>query len=451
MLLCFLLVGSIACNPLGGSESEVTERQVEVVRGDLTVTVSGSGNVEVADEAKLAFGVAGRIDEILVQEGDKVRKGDVLARLDTEMLELAITQAEFSLTQAQVGVIQAEVAVTQAEVARTNAQVALEAAEENLETTQDLYAQPEIHAARAALSEAESYLEYAKLQLSQASIAKDIKVWTNEVAYAEERLRAARLTVNKMLAGPDTREVAIAKLQVTSANQSLQLSEQSLALAEQSLTMNEQSLKLAERSLAQARKQLDEAVIIAPFDGLVASILASDGDIIPSPSVGAMVIIYLIDPTSIELVVQVDEIDVIEVKAGQKAIIEIDALPTTTFQGTVSSVSLLPTVQAGVRLYNTTVEFHVPEGSGIRVGMSASTDIIIAERSNVLLVPDRAVKLDSQGSTIVEVMVGEQIEERAVVIGVSDGFNTEIVTGLREGDVVIEKRSISKQTGSGFF
>ena len=57
LLLCLVLVGSIACNPFGGNEQEVTQQLVEVMRGDLTVTVSGSGNIEVSTEAKLAFGV----------------------------------------------------------------------------------------------------------------------------------------------------------------------------------------------------------------------------------------------------------------------------------------------------------------------------------------------------------------------------------------------------------
>jgi len=436
---------------LGESESEATEQLTEVVRGDLIVTVSGSGNIEVADEAQLAFGIAGRIDEIYVEEGDEVSKGQLLARLETDTLELAVIQAEVAKTQTQVAVTQAEVAVTQAEVAMTNAQVALQTAEDNLETAQDLYAEPEILTARLAVNQAESYLTYATNQLAQASTTKDIKTWTNEVAYAEEKFRAAQVTLNKILAGPDTKEVAIARLQVTSANQSLQLAEQSLELAEQSLTMNEQSLTLAEQSLGQAKKQFDEAVITAPFDGLVAGIWASDGDIIPSPSMGAKIVIYLIDPTSIELVVQVDEIDITDVTVGQRAIIEVDALPTIQFEGEVSFVGLLPTVQAGVRLYDTRIEFDVPEGSGIRVGMSATADIIIAERSNVLLVPDRAVKQDSQGTSVVDVVIDGNTEERAVVTGVSDGFDIEIVEGLREGDVIVERRAKPKQTGPGFF
>jgi len=83
----------------------------------------------------------------------------------------------------------------------------------------------------------------------------------------------------------------------------------------------------------------------------------------------------------------------------------------------------------------------MPEDIGLRVGMSATADIIIAERSNVLLVPDRAIKQNSPGNTMVEVMVNGQIEERTVIIGIGDSYQTEIMEGLKEGEMVIGKRA----------
>lgn len=426
LLLCLVLVSSISCNPFGGSEEEATEQLAEVVRGDLTVTVSGSGNLEVTNEAMLAFGVGGRVDKVYMEEGGEVSKGEVLARLETDSLELALTEAQVAQTRAEVAVIQAEVTITEA-------QVTLETAEYNLEETQDLYARPDILTARAAVSEAQSYLDYAEQMLAQSSTTKDIKTWTNEVAYAEETLRAAEVRLNEMLSAPDTEEVAIARLQVEAAQQSLEL-------AGQSLELNKQSLELAKQSLETTRKQLDEATITAPFDGIVASVYVEEGDVISPPTMAPQIVAHLIDPGSMELKVQVDEIDIPEVKLGQRAIIEVDALPALPIEGKVSSISLLPIVEAGVIVYDVEIDFDIPEGIGLRVGMSATADIVIAERNNVLLVPDRAITQDSQGNPIVKVVVDEQVEERAVVIGISDGFETEILDGLDVGEVV-ERRA----------
>ena len=78
--------------------------------------------------------------------------------------------------------------------------------------------------------------------------------------------------------------------------------------------------------------------------------------------------------------------------------------------------------------------------SFITSGATVFADIIISERSNVLLVPSRAIRKDSQGNLIVQVMVDEQLVERSVVTGISDGLDTEIVDGLKEGEVVVVGR-----------
>jgi multidrug efflux pump subunit AcrA (membrane-fusion protein) len=70
--LVLVLVGSVSCNALGGQSEGVTQQLVEVTRGDLTVTVSGSGNIEAPNEMKLTFSLAGQVEKIYVQEGSQV-------------------------------------------------------------------------------------------------------------------------------------------------------------------------------------------------------------------------------------------------------------------------------------------------------------------------------------------------------------------------------------------
>jgi len=86
----------------------------------------------------------------------------------------------------------------------------------------------------------------------------------------------------------------------------------------------------------------------------------------------------------------------------------------------------------------------------MKVGMSASADIVLNKRSNVLLVPDRAIDKDKEGKTIVRVVVNKQIEERQVVIGISDGFDTEVISGLGEGEMVLTEVKV-KTPSSGLF
>jgi len=350
-----------------------------VVRGDLTISVSGSGSIGVANEARLAFDGGGKVSKIWVEEGDEVSEGRLLAVLvpvDTEALELALAQAALSLAQAEAG-------LDQAEASRAQAEAALEEANYNLGQLERYHA-----------------------------------------TYEQRR---------------------VAKLQVSAAESQVKAVESQVSAAELAVTV-------AKEAVAEAQSQLETETITAPFNGVVTSVNVEEGDIIPAPSMSQVKIINLIDPNSLELEVKVDEIDIPGVALEQRAIVSLDALPELELEGRVTYISPLPTVEAGVTEYNVKIGFDVPEGSGIRVGMSATADIIINERSNVLLVPNRAIKQDSQGNPVVWVMVGEQTEPRSVVIGISDGLQTEIVQGLDEGETVaIEIQTEPEPSGGGGF
>ena len=392
LLLCLALVGTIACPAPGGGPVE--EQLVEVVRGDLTVIVSGSGNITVSQDASLAFGTGGKVEVVYVEAGDQVSQGEVLAKLDTGVLELALAQAE----------------------------LALSTAEYNLDKTQQIYSRADINAAKAAVSNASAYLQYAKLMLIEANSVEQIEFWENEVYQAEVNLASAEQRRDEMLAGGESAEVTLRRLEVAAARQALE----------------------------QAQKNLAEATITAPFGGIVGAIYVDEGDIIPPPTMAPTVAIYFITPTGLELKAEVDEIDIPDVKVGQDAVIEVDAIADDLFEGTVTSISPVPMIQVGLVLYEVTVSLTVPADAGVMVGMSATADIVIGKSENTLLVPERAVSLDDQGNTVVRVSVEGQLEVRPVVIGISDGLQTEILEGLSEGDMVsVEKRGTTEL--GGFF
>ena len=430
LLLCLALVGSTACSPFGdGSQEETSQQLVEVVRGDLIVSVSGSGDIDVSNEANLVFGTGGRIDRIFIDEGDEVAEGEVLAGLDTAPLELAVTQAQAALAQAQIArtqtqiaqaqaqadFTQAQAALAQAEAARTQVQIVFNLAEDDLEDAYDFlrWSRRTFDTMDAALEEAEVLYETAELEFEVAET-----------------------------------QLAAAELQIEATGLQLEIAESQLELVEPQLEAADLQLEAAEQALEEAQRQLDMVTITAPFDGAVVSVDVNEGDTVSA----ATPTVYLIDLSSIELKAGIDEIDIPSVKLNQRAVISLDALPDLQLEGEVSSISLMPTVQAGLVIYDVTISFDVAEDSDLRVGMSATVDIIINERSNVLLVPDRAIKQDSQGNPVVMVMVGEQTRERPIVIGISDGFETEIVSGLDEGEtVVIELRTKTSSSGSGGF
>ena len=476
--LCLALLGVTACDSLAGGE-EISQQLVKVEKGDLSVSVTGSGKIEASREARLTFGSGGKVDKILVKEGDVVGQGDVLAELDTSTLELAYAQSQMAVTQSEVALAQAQLSQTTAEynlkntqdmedvleLALLNAQIGLATAEYALETTQDLYTWSDIKIAQADVDEAEKYLEYTIRTLSQyAPGTPGYEAWQDVVVHAQSRYNTAKARLEAMLSNRDVQEVVIKKQQVEAAEmavaqaqkdldemgEDIAIQELQVTLAVQSVVQAEQSVELARQSLGDTQRQLDEANIIAPFGGVVAQVLAKEGDIVPSPSMAPKTIIHLVDPDLMELVVEVDEIDIPLLGSDQEAVITVDALQGVEFKGMVTAIYPVPKEVGGVVLYDVRLSLDAPGNSGVKIGMSASADILLEERSDVLVVPSRAVGTNDQGQAVVKVMVDEIIQEKVVTIGLDDGFRAEIVSGLSEGETVVVEVKV-KSTSMAMF
>ncbi|MFC1913951.1 efflux RND transporter periplasmic adaptor subunit [Chloroflexota bacterium] len=477
LLLSLVLMTVSACSSDSNGQSD--SEMVKVERGDLTLIVTGSGNIKALRDAKLSFASAGRVASISVQEGDRVNKGDELARLDTLALELTRNQSQISLDRAQVALAQAKMAEEIAgynlketmeskdslDLALLNSKIAVQTANYNLEQTRDLYTWSDIKIAQANVDDAEDYLKYAIDKLGRYELlpeegylepeegspeAEGYKLWQKAVVQAQSRLDTAKANLDAILEGYDIEEVAIKKLQLQAAemaeeqarkdldelNDDIAIKELQLQSAQKSTEDAEKAIELAEQSLADVERQLQEATITAPFDGEVADVGTEEGERVTSVDT----IIHLIDASVLELVVELDEIDIPGVKIEQKAIIDVDALPDITFAGKIALIYPTPIEEGGVVLYNVKIHLDATDDSGLRIGMSADADIVINERNNILLVPDKAIRQDSKGNQVVKVVVNEQTEERPVVIGISDGFETEIVEGLNEGETVVVER-----------
>jgi len=448
VIMTVVLVGLTACQ---GNKTATQQQSATVTRGDLTVSINGSGFIETSNEAKLSFGTGGKIKEITVDEGDEAKKGQVLARLDTSPLELALTQSQVALAQAQLTQKSTEYELKlikdkkdPLDLAVFNAQINLKTAQYNLDKAQETYTWPDLETAQSDVDEAKNRIEYYELKLSEATNANEMETFTNALIFAQQQLAAAEAKLNAIHQAVDTEEVAIKRLQVTAAEMTLSQAQETvsdisneIAIKELQLNYTKEAVALAQKSVDEVKRQLSEATITSPFDGAIAKVFVEEGDTITPVNT----IIHILDPVSMKLSLELDEIDVPQVKPGQETVITLDALPGKKFSGKVSNIFPLPRVVGGVVLYDVKINFDVPKDTGIKVGMSASADVIIEKRTGVLLVPNRAVTQDKQGKTIVKVKSGEQVTERPVITGVTDDVSTEIVSGLTEGEtVVIESR-----------
>ncbi len=358
-VLCLFSVLFTGC---AGSQSAVQET-AKATRGNLVVSVDVSGNLEMPRKVDLSFGTSGMVKEIMVEEGDRVVKGQTLAKLDAPVLEANVAMAELKLEQT----IYPYYSYTHASD-MPGTWLALDEAESNLEEAQSLLDEGRIE-------EAQSLLDQVGQSLDKAKEKSESRVW-------------------------------------------------SLPL----------SVKLAELQLDQAEAELDETVITASFDGVVAAIYIKEGQQLSAMAYTSPAI-CLIDPSEIKLSGVIDEMDVSKVKLGQEANITLDALPDKKVKGRVTFISPASTTQAGVVFYKTTITLENPDEE-LKDGMSATAEIVIAEHDGVLLIPNRAIQ-GSLEKPWVQVVTNGQTEQRQISIGLSDGIYTEILSGLEEGEVVL--------------
>jgi HlyD family secretion protein len=460
--LVLVLTGITACT----GQKTANQQTSPVTVGSIDLKVSGSGKIEAAKEARLTFGSGGKVQTIAFKEGDSVKAGQVLAKLDTRPLELSVSQSQVALSQAEVSITQMKVSEQTAakslndtkdsedtlKLAVLNAQITLDTSRDNLSDTLKTYNWDTFETVDSALNKARTFYKYAldgsRTQPAGTGITGD---WELTLKLATDQLESAQANYDNFISGHGNEKITIKKEQVKYAEMSLaktqknlddlnndiSLKEAQLILAKQNAAQSENSTALARQSLSEARRILNEATITAPFDGIIAQVGAKEGDTVAAPSLSPGAIIYMVEPQHVQLVVDVDEIDIPTVKLNQEAVITLDALVGKEFKGTVSAIYPVSKEEGGVVLYSVRLTLDAPPDSGIKVGMSASADIVVARHDNVLTVPSRAVSKNAAGKTVVKVISGTKVEERVVVEGLDDGLRTEITSGLNAGETVV--------------
>ena len=387
-------------------------------RGSVVATVSGSGSVVPAQTADLAFNTSGTLVELNATVGQSVKKGDVLARLDTTDLRLAVLTAQAALATAQSNLATLEAGSTAAEVAQAratlkSAQASLDKVKAGATTSDLLAAEASVASAHSNLDKAESdladlkagptetetisakaALEKAKISLQNAQAAYDKVSWRPDVGATTEAMnlwqatadyQAAEASYETAMAPATASELAIAEQNVVSAKAQLASAEAKLADLKQGATADE--LASAEAAVLQAQTQLDEklnpstdaekqaaraaveqakvavqgaqsnldkAVMVAPFDGVVSAVGGSVGQAVSGT------VVTLLDMSAPQLQLTLTENDAAKVAVGQEASLTFDALGGQALTGKVLAISPQATVSSGIATYTATVSMEQP-------------------------------------------------------------------------------------------
>ena len=283
----------------------------------------------------------------------------------------------------------------------------------------------------------------------------NVDLKAQQVVAAEASVRQAQAALRSAEANQAQVQVRAQELAATRA--SLRESEASLAKAESGgleVEAKRQQMAVAAASLAQAQARLDDVAydstnttIVAPRDGVVLSKPVEEGTVIPggtSANANAPAIVTIADTTEMYVMAEVDESDIGGVKEQMRAMIEVDVLPNLKIPGEVVKIYPEGKAEGEVIYYEVRVKLQeVPER--LRPGMTADVEIMIADLQDVLLLPDAAVSHTRQGASVLVMQDGE-VTERPIEVGLTDWTNTEVKSGLKEGDEVL----LPSGAGGGF-
>lgn len=328
-------------------------------------------------------------------------------------------------------------------------------------------------AAQRSVADAETALRTAQLVYDQARQDEQ-----NSLQARQAELTAAQAALDRVLRGAEPEDLASARAAVQRAQASLNqltgaqrqgelaIQESSIEIAQvnldriqaapstSALTIREAAVTRAEVALKSAQRDLDLGTLRAPFASTIARVDMRVGE-----ATGTGATISIVDLGSYHVDLPVDELDIAQVQLGQRAQIELDALPGVTLGGSVTNIAPQATRnESGTTTYEVTVTLD--DGSvGVRPGMTVVVEIITEEKQSVVLVPRRAVRVED-GQSFVLVPSSSPLpaapaadtlpgERRPVELGLSNSEFVEIISGLNAGDEILVQDVVSTFTPGG--
>ncbi len=378
VLLC---VGAVYAFTRGGTKIDPSKLG-KVERGDLAKSVVATGKVTPITKVEVKSKASGIVKKLLVDAGDRVKKGQLLAQLDKVEIEAGVEQSR----------------------------AALQAAEANLSSSEADYERAKVDAEGPDVPLLKRAYDRA------LGMAKDGVV---SVSALDDAQKNYELALNKQ---------NVAKAQVT-------VLKAKIAQARAQVGQDSANLK-------QLDEQLSYTDIQSPLEGVVLSRDVELGDAVSSILVlgsSATLVMTLGDTSEVYVKGKVDESDIGKVYLGQPARIKVESFKDKTFSGKVTRISPMGVEKDNVTTFEVRVSISNPGGE-LKAEMTANAEIILDEHQDVLQIPEGAILYDKDKKASVEVpdpRAKDGKKKIAVNIGISNGAKTELLSGLKEGDQVV--------------
>ena len=452
LVLVFAILGGSVVYAQAGKPT-TTYRTALVSYGTITQTIGMAGNLAPVSEADLNFPASGTLQSVSAQVGQSVVAGQVLAALDPTLTAAQLLQAQATLASAQSKLAQDQAGPTaQNRVSAQNqvasAQVGVNNATTSLYDTEAINAQAVTAAqntvnADQALLAADQLIESTDCPSSPNCAQDKAKVATDQQNLARDQ---ATLDSTKVRAQQSNHQAAA---QLASAQQQLSAAKSSLAAlmtstTPQTIQIDQAQVQIDQVNVNTVQHQLDGARLTSPIAGVVAQVNIKLGQSVASGSSTNAIVVYA--PGAYEVTGTVSDSQVNLVAIGQTAQVT-PAGSTQAALGKITAISPAATISSGVATFGVTAQLNDSSNS-IKPGISATVSIVVNQVVHVLTVPTSAVHTTAAGSTV-QVLVNGAPQSVSVQVGASDPTRTEILSGLKLGQVVVIAIVISSVPSSG--
>lgn len=469
----------------GGNKAasrDVTYAETTPIRQDVSNSLSGTGTLNPANTYTVKSLVDGKILTGGFEEGDKVEEGDVLYTIDSSDASTNLEKASIALQQAQrsydktvdLQYVRAEVdgTVSSLKVAKgdqvTSGQEVAVIRDSSKMLLNLLF--PAADAANFSVGQSADVMLDGTFETLKGTITAI--TGTDELSTGNLLVRTVTIRVNNA-GGLTTAQAATASVNgvssIASATFAYQAERTLTAQAggtvsainvqegdavskgdilieltgddlTESIQSASESLRSAEISMQNQQDNMSNYTITSPISGTIIEKDAKQGDALTSGS--TLCVIY--DLSYLEMVINVDELQIGALSVGQKVQLTADAVADKTYVGTVTRVSMKGSSSGGTTTYPITI--RIDDTDGLRPGMNANAEIVVAEANNALVVPNAAVirggyvlvskKSPSAANAVEDMDAPEGYVYVKVETGVSDDSYTEIKSGLQEDDTV---------------
>lgn len=457
IVLAISVVTAYALWSRSGGQTQVEVSRVN--RGPITASFTADGVVK-GKTVNIAPKIAARIEAILVKEGQSVKSGEVLLKLDDRDLRAGLGEARAALRAARAGLKQAEAALSltrqqvasreaQAEAVLRGAQAHLQQVLSGARPQEVAQAQQQVEQARANLTAAEGGLRRARdLHVKGAISRAELDEAEARYDVARAQFRAAGEALEMVKVGARTEEITAARAQVEAAKAGVEAARSSrgeVRLRETDAEMARARVAQAEAAVEAATSLLASATLRAPFDGTISRVTAEVGEL-ASPG---LPVVTLFDPTELWITSDVADEDAAKAQNSKEVIVTAPAYPGRRFRGRIEELAPQAELKqdAALRTRIVRIKVRLLEGMDLlRPGMEVDVEGEGTIASAALSVPSDAL-LFRDNRNMVFLVEGGIAHLREVKVGYTTHATAEILEGLKEGDLVVVKGKDGLQDG----